>query len=102
MIYVVLEGNVWKQKHVGIEARRRKERFEQVEDESAQTGGGEREAGYMECYLLGAPRRYDPTDFNSLVVLHVPPTGSCRTYLDVGMLATVHSAARLMMVFAES
>lgn len=48
MIYVVLEGNVWKQKHVGTEARRRKERFEQVEDESAQTGGGERE----ECYLL--------------------------------------------------
>lgn len=92
MIYVVLEGNVWKQKHVGTEARRRKERFEQVEDESAQTGGGEREAGY----------RYDPTDFNSLVVLHVPPTGSYRTYLNAGMLATVHSAARLMMVFAES
>lgn len=45
---------------------------------------------------------YDPTDFNSLVVLHVPPTGSYRTYLNVGMLATVHSAARLMMVFAES
>lgn len=86
MIYVVLEGNVWKQKHVGTEARRRKERFEQVEDESAQTGGGE-------CYLQ---------DFNSLVVLHVPPTGSYRTYLNVDMLATVHSAARLMMVFAES
>lgn len=105
MIYVVLEGNVWKQKHVGIGARRRKERFEQVDDESAQTGSGEREAGYkgVECYLLeGTPYMYDPTDFNSLVVLHVPPTGSYRTYLDVGMLATVHSAARLMMVFAES
>lgn len=51
---------------------------------SQQTGGGEREAGYkgVECYLLGGTS-YDPTDFNSLVVLHVPLTGSYRTYLNV-------------------
>lgn len=73
MIYVVLEGNVWKQKHVGtgIEARRRKERFEQVEDESAQAGGGEREAGYkgVECYLLGGTIRQISTHWSCYMYL---------------------------------
>lgn len=71
MIYVVLEGNVWKQKHVGTEARRRKERFEQVEDESAQTGGGEREAGYkgVECYLLGGTIRQISTHWSCYMYL---------------------------------
>lgn len=71
MIYVVLEGNVWKKKHVGTEARRRKERFEQVEDESAQTGGGEREAGYkgVECYLLGGTIRQISTHWSCYMYL---------------------------------
>lgn len=73
MIYVVLEGNVWKQKHVGTETWRRKERFEQVEDESAQTGGGEREAGYkgvqVECYLLGGTIRQISTHWSCYMYL---------------------------------
>lgn len=76
MIYAVLEGNVWTQVHVGTEAWRHKEQFEQVEDESARTGGGEREAGYKGVL---PPRRYNPTYFNSLVVLHAPPTGTLVT-----------------------
>lgn len=83
MIYVVLEGNVWKQKHVGIEARRRKERFEQVEDESAQTGGGEREAGYkgVECYLLGTIRQIS-THWSCY--MYLPQVHVDRTYLNLG------------------
>lgn len=88
MIYAVLEGNVWTQVHVGTEAWRHKEQFEQVEDESARTGGGEREAGYKGVL---PPRRYDPTYFNSLVVLHAPPTGSYRTYINVGTYLLPHA-----------
>lgn len=43
-----------------------------------------------ECYLL-PPRRYNPTYFNSLVVLHVPPTGSYRTYINVGTYLLPHA-----------